>query len=70
MQPGDGEKISKSESEFSVYQSEIEATDNVILCVAKAEKMIREIGKSLLLEKDKNGEKIDVTDPVTEDHSE
>ena len=40
------------------------------LCVAKAEKMIREIGKSLLLEKDKSGEKIDVTAPVTEDHSE
>jgi hypothetical protein len=38
----------KSESEFSDYQKEIEATDNVILCVAKAEKMIRAIGKSVV----------------------
>lgn len=68
MQPEDGEKLSKSE--FSAYQSEIEATDNVILCVAKAEKRIREIGKSLLVEKDASGEKTEVTDPVTQDHSE
>jgi len=68
MQPEDGEKI--SESKFSIYQSEIEATDNVILCVAKAEKRIREIGKSLLPEKDAGGENAEVTDPVTEDLSE
>ena len=37
-----------SESEFSDYKKEIEATDNVILCVAKAERMVREIGRSLL----------------------
>lgn len=67
MQSGDGERITKSESEFSDYQKDIEATDNVILCVAKAEKMIREIGKTLLLEKDKIGEKTDTTHPVTKD---
>ncbi|MCA1959240.1 MAG: hypothetical protein LDL33_00485 [Desulfomonile sp.] len=42
----------KGESEFSDYQKEIEATDNVILCVAKAEKMIRAIGASLCKESD------------------
>jgi hypothetical protein len=41
---------SKPEAEFSDYQKEIEATDNVILCVAKAEKMIRAIGASLYAE--------------------
>ncbi len=40
----------KAEVEFSEYQKEIEATENVILCVAKAEKMIREIGMSLIAE--------------------
>lgn len=40
--------MAKSEGEFSDYQKEIEATDNVILCVAKAEKMIRSIGSSLI----------------------
>lgn len=38
----------KSNSEFSDYQKKIEAMDNVILCVAEAEKMVREIGRSLL----------------------
>jgi|GEM_PF-1121537 len=40
----------KTEGEYSDYQKEIEATDNVILCVAKAEKMIRSIGASLCAE--------------------
>jgi len=40
----------RAEGEFSDYQKEIEATDNVILCVAKAEKMIRAIGASLRAE--------------------
>ena len=40
----------KSNSEFSDYQKRIEATDNVILCVAEAEKMVNGIGKSLLSE--------------------
>ncbi len=43
-----GHSTIKSEAEFSDYQKEIEATDNVILCVAKAEKMIRAIGKSVV----------------------
>jgi ribosomal silencing factor RsfS len=43
-----GHSSIKTEAEFSDYQKEIEATDNVILCVAKAEKMIRAIGKSVL----------------------
>lgn len=42
-----GDKSITTESEFSDYQKEIDATENVILCVAKAEKMIREIGTSL-----------------------
>jgi hypothetical protein len=41
-----------SDSEFSDYKKEIEATDNVILCVAKAERMVREIGRSLLSQPD------------------
>jgi hypothetical protein len=40
----------KSNSEFSVYQKKIEAIDNVILCVAEAEKMVNEIGESLFKE--------------------
>jgi hypothetical protein len=42
-----GDKSITSEAEFSDYQKEIDSTENVILCVAKAEKMIREIGASL-----------------------
>jgi len=38
----------KSNPELSEYQKRIEAIDNVILCVAEAEHMVREIGKSLL----------------------
>jgi len=41
---------SQSDSEQSPYQKEIEAIDNVILCVASAEKMLREIGKSMVNE--------------------
>jgi hypothetical protein len=41
-----------SDSEFSDYKKAIEATDNVILCVAKAETMVREIGRSLLSQPD------------------
>jgi len=40
----------KSNSEFSDYQKKIEAMDNVILCVAEAERMVHEIGKSLVSE--------------------
>ena len=38
----------KSDKEFSDYQKRIEAIDNVILCVAEAEKMFREVGMSLI----------------------
>ena len=37
-----------SDNEFTDYQKVIEETENVILCVAKAEIMVRKIGKSLL----------------------
>ena len=40
----------KSNSEFSDYQKKIEAIDNVILCVAEAERMVNEIGRSLISE--------------------
>lgn len=40
----------KSDAEFSDYQKRIEAIDNVILCVAEAEKMISNIGAHLLPE--------------------
>ncbi len=40
----------KSDSEFSDYQKKIEAIDNVILCVAEAERMVNEIGRSLIFE--------------------
>ncbi len=42
----------KSDKEFSEYQKRIEAIDNVILCVAEAEKMFREVGMSLISESD------------------
>lgn len=38
---------SESKSELSPYQKRIEAIDNVILCVAEAEKMVGDIGRSL-----------------------
>jgi len=38
----------KSNSELSAYQKKIEAIDNVILCVAEAERMVRDIGRSLV----------------------
>jgi len=39
---------SESDREFSEYQKRIEEIDNVILCVAEAEKMFRETGMSLI----------------------
>jgi hypothetical protein len=38
----------KSNSELSEYQKRIENIDNVILCVAEAEHMVKEAGKSLI----------------------
>jgi hypothetical protein len=43
---GNGYRV-KTDSEMSPYQKKIETIDNVILCVAEAEKMVREIGRSL-----------------------
>ena len=39
-----------SRSELSEYQKKIESIDNVILCVAEAERMLNEVGRSLLAE--------------------
>ncbi len=41
-----GNKI-LSDAELSEYQKKIESIDNVILCVAEAERMLIGIGKSL-----------------------
>ncbi len=38
----------KSDSELTEYQKRIDSIDNVILCMAEAEKMVSEIGRSLL----------------------
>ena len=38
----------KSDAESSEYQKKIESIDNVILCVAEAEIMLRQIGASLV----------------------
>jgi hypothetical protein len=37
----------KSDTELSEYQKKIETIDNVILCVAEAERMLADIGRSL-----------------------
>ena len=39
---------SNSNTKFTDYQKVIEQTENVILCVAEAEIMVRNIGRSLL----------------------
>jgi len=39
-----------SDTELSEYQKKIESIDNVILCVAEAERMLVKIGKSLVPE--------------------
>ncbi len=36
-------------SKLTEYQKRIVATENVILCVAQAEKMVDDIGRSLLI---------------------
>ncbi len=38
----------KSDTELSEYQKKIESMDNVILCVAEAERMLADIGRSLI----------------------
>lgn len=47
----------KSSSELSEYQKRIENIDTVILCVAEAEKMIRQIGSDLVPEVRRMSEK-------------
>lgn len=42
----------KRNSELSPYQKKIEGIDNAILCVAEAERMLSEIGASLVSEVD------------------
>jgi hypothetical protein len=42
----------KQNSELSPYQKRIEGIDNVILCVAEAERMLRQIGNSLVSDLD------------------
>ncbi|GEM_PF-1849129 len=37
-------------TKLSLYQKEIQETENAILCVAKAEKMVSELGKALIEE--------------------
>lgn len=38
----------KSDAELSEYQKKIESIDNVILCVAEAERMLADIGSSAI----------------------
>jgi hypothetical protein len=45
-----GNKI-LSDTELSEYQKKIESIDNVILCVAEAERMLIKIGKSFVPER-------------------
>ena len=42
----------KKESEMSPYQKRVQEIDTPILCVAEAEKMIREIGLDLVADMD------------------
>jgi hypothetical protein len=42
----------KQNSELSPYQKRIEGIDNVILCVAEVERMLTQIGESLVSDLD------------------
>jgi hypothetical protein len=44
------------DTKLSVYQKEIQETDNPILCVAKAERMVFELGKALIAGAEMNQE--------------
>lgn len=46
------EFATKKESEMSPYQKRVQNIDTPILCVAEAEKMIREIGLDLIADMD------------------
>ena len=49
----------KQNSELSPYQKRIEGIDNVILCVAEAERMLTQIGNSLVSDLDAPKERVD-----------
>ncbi|MGC8659867.1 MAG: hypothetical protein ACP5U1_12420 [Desulfomonilaceae bacterium] len=46
------EFVAKKESEMSPYEKRVQEIDTPILCVAEAEKMIREIGQDLVADMD------------------
>ncbi|MGO9570064.1 MAG: hypothetical protein ACLP5H_21255 [Desulfomonilaceae bacterium] len=48
----------KQNSELSPYQKKIEGIDNVILCVAEAERMLTQIGTSLVSDLDAPKERV------------
>ena len=45
----------RSNTELSEYQKRIEDIDTVILCVAEAERMVEEIGRSLISDRKVSG---------------
>jgi hypothetical protein len=49
----------KQNSELSPYQKKIEGIDNVILCVAEAERMLTQIGDSLVSDLDAPKKRVD-----------
>jgi len=48
----------KQNSELSPYQKKIEDIDNVILCVAEAERMLAQIGASLVSESETSNKQV------------
>jgi hypothetical protein len=49
----------KQNQELSPYQKRIEGIDNVILCVAEAERMLTQIGNSLVSDLDATKKHVD-----------
>jgi hypothetical protein len=49
----------KQNQELSPYQKKIEEIDNVILCVAEAERMLTQIGNSLISDLDAPSKHVD-----------
>ena len=49
----------KQNQELSPYQKRIEGIDNVILCVAEAERMLTQIGNSLVSDLDVPKKRVD-----------
>jgi hypothetical protein len=50
----------KQNVELSPYQKKIEEIDNVILCVAEAERMVAQIGASLVSDLDAPRTRVDI----------